>query len=83
MDSALVAADLLEDAAVTGLGPTGRTLVGAPGCADVVWREPHGAVAVVTPWNDPFPAAAGLLAAAMVTGSAVVHKPSERSATPG
>jgi succinate-semialdehyde dehydrogenase/glutarate-semialdehyde dehydrogenase len=38
---------------------------------------------VITPWNDPFPAAAGLLAAALVTGNTVVHKPSERSARPG
>jgi len=33
--------------------------------------------------NDPFPAAAGLLAAALVGGNTVVHKPSERSALPG
>jgi succinate-semialdehyde dehydrogenase/glutarate-semialdehyde dehydrogenase len=36
-------------------------------------------VAVITPWNDPLPAAAGLLAAAIATGNTVVHKPSERS----
>lgn len=83
VDSALVAADLLEEAAVSGLGAAGRTLAGAPGATDVVRREPHGVVAVVTPWNDPFPAAAGLLAAALVTGNTVVHKPSERSALPG
>jgi succinate-semialdehyde dehydrogenase/glutarate-semialdehyde dehydrogenase len=50
---------------------------------DVVRREPRGVVAVITPWNDPYPAAAGLLAAALVTGNTVVHKPSERSAVPG
>jgi acyl-CoA reductase-like NAD-dependent aldehyde dehydrogenase len=83
VESAQVAASLLEEAATTGLGATGRTLAGAPTAVDVVRREPHGVVAVVTPWNDPFPAAAGLLAAALVTGNTVVHKPSERSAVPG
>ena len=82
-ESARVAASILEEAAVTGLGATGRTLAGAPAALDVVRREPHGVVAVITPWNDPFPAAAGLLAAALVTGNTVVHKPSERSALPG
>ncbi|WP_256463915.1 aldehyde dehydrogenase [Georgenia sp. TF02-10] len=82
-ETARVAADLLDEAAVTGLGPTGRTLAGAPAALDLVRREPHGVVAVLTPWNDPFPTAAGLLAAALVTGNTVVHKPSERSAAPG
>ena len=68
---------------MTGLGVAGRTLAGAPGALDVVRAEPRGVVAVLTPWNDPFPAAAGLLAAALVTGNTVVHKPSERSAGPG
>lgn len=79
VESATVAADLLTEAATTGLGPAGRTLAGAPAALDVVRREPHGVVAVLTPWNDPLPAAAGLLAAALVTGNTVVHKPSERS----
>lgn len=81
--SAVVAADLLEEAAVSGLLDAGRSLAGAPGAVDVVRREPRGVVAVLTPWNDPYPAAAGLLAAALVTGNTVVHKPSERSAAPG
>ena len=68
---------------MTGLGVAGRTLAGAPGALDVVRAEPRGVVAVLTPWNDPFPAAAGLVAAALVTGNTVVHKPSERSAAPG
>ncbi|SDQ04042.1 aldehyde dehydrogenase [Quadrisphaera sp. DSM 44207] len=82
-DSARVAADLLEEAAVTGVLDAGRALGGAAGALDLVRREPRGLVAVITPWNDPFPAAAGLLAAALVTGNTVVHKPSERSALPG
>ncbi len=81
-DSAGVAADLLDEAAVTGLGG-GRSLAGEPGMLDVVRTEPRGVVGVITPWNDPYPAAAGLMAAALVTGNTVVHKPSERSAAAG
>ena len=81
--SARVAADLLDEAAVSGLLDGGQALAGDPLAMDVVRREPRGVVAVITPWNDPFPAAAGLLAAALVTGNTVVHKPSERSAVPG
>ncbi|MFH5821537.1 aldehyde dehydrogenase family protein [Georgenia sp. AZ-5] len=83
VESAVVAADLLDEAAVTGLGAAGRALAGPSAALDLVRREPHGVVAVITPWNDPFPTAAGLLAAALVTGNTVVHKPSERSAVPG
>jgi acyl-CoA reductase-like NAD-dependent aldehyde dehydrogenase len=81
--SARVAADLLDEAAVVGVLNAGQSLNGDPLAADVVRREPRGVVAVITPWNDPYPAAAGLLAAALVTGNTVVHKPSERSAAPG
>lgn len=80
--SALVAADLLDEAAVTGLAG-GRALAGGPSAVDLVRHEPRGVVGVITPWNDPYPAAAGLVAAALVTGNTVVHKPSERSAAPG
>ncbi len=83
VESAQVAADLLDEAAVTGVQGAGRSLDGDLLSVDVVRREPHGVVAVITPWNDPFPAAAGLLAAALVTGNTVVHKPSERSSAPG
>ncbi len=82
-ESAGVAAELLEEAAVTGLVDAGRALPGDASALDVVRRQPRGVVAVLTPWNDPYPAAAGLLAAALITGNTVVHKPSERSALPG
>ena len=81
-DGVRVAADLLDEAAVTGL-VGGRALAGNPGALDVVRTEPRGVVGVITPWNDPYPAAAGLIAAARITGNTVVHKPSERSAAPG
>ncbi|PWJ53815.1 succinate-semialdehyde dehydrogenase / glutarate-semialdehyde dehydrogenase [Quadrisphaera granulorum] len=81
--SAVVAAELLEEAATTAVLDAGRSLAGSSGAIDVVRREPRGTVAVITPWNDPFPAAAGLLAAALVAGNTVVHKPSERSSAPG
>ena len=40
--------------------------------------EPRGVVVALTPWNDPIAVAAGLIGAALATGNAVVHKPSER-----
>jgi acyl-CoA reductase-like NAD-dependent aldehyde dehydrogenase len=82
-ESAVVAADLLDEAAVSGLLDAGRSLAGDPLAMDGVRREPRGVIAVLTPWNDPYPAAAGLIAAALITGNTVVHKPSERSARPG
>jgi acyl-CoA reductase-like NAD-dependent aldehyde dehydrogenase len=82
-DSAVVAADLLDEAAVSGLLDAGRSLAGDPLSMDTVRREPRGVIAILTPWNDPYPAAAGLIAAALITGNTVVHKPSERSAAAG
>jgi succinate-semialdehyde dehydrogenase/glutarate-semialdehyde dehydrogenase len=73
------AASLLEEAATVAPLDSGRSLGGDPRAIDVVRREPRGVVAVITPWNDPLPAAAGLLGAALATGNTVVHKPSERS----
>jgi acyl-CoA reductase-like NAD-dependent aldehyde dehydrogenase len=62
------------------LGPThrGRTLGGQWAATDLMVPGPRGVVVVLTPWNDPVAVAAGLLAAALVTGNTVVHKPSER-----
>lgn len=77
------AAGLLAEAAEHGPLDAGRSLAGALGALDVVRREPRGVVAVITPWNDPYPVAAGLLGAALVTGNTVVHKPSERSPLAG
>lgn len=82
IDSATVAAALLEEAAAAVLSGAGRSLAGAVGNIDEVRTEPRGVVAVITPWNDPFPAATGLLGAALATGNVVVHKPSERSSAP-
>lgn len=67
------------------LGPLhrGRSLHGAWPATDLMIPEPRGVVAVLTPWNDPVAAAAGLLGAALVTGNTVVHKPSERCPATG
>ena len=78
-----VAASLLEEAATAAPLDAGRSLGGDARSLDVVRREPRGVVAVITPWNDPLPAAAGLLGAALATGNTVVHKPSERSSLVG
>ena len=62
------------------LGPVhrGRSLRGQRLAADYTVPEPRGVVAVLTPWNDPVAVACGLIGAAVVTGNAVIHKPSER-----
>ncbi|WP_298591043.1 aldehyde dehydrogenase [uncultured Kocuria sp.] len=62
------------------LGPVhrGHSLRGSVLAADYTVAEPRGVVVALTPWNDPVAVAAGLLGAAVVTGSTVVHKPSER-----
>ncbi len=67
------------------LGPLhrGRSLHGGADTTDLMVPEPRGVVAVVTPWNDPVAVAAGLLAAALVTGNTAVHKPSERTPATG
>ena len=67
------------------LGPLhrGRSLLGSPGATDLMVPEPRGVVGLLTPWNDPVAVAAGLLAAALVTGNTVVHKPSERTTSTG
>jgi len=40
-------------------------------------REPHGAIGIISPWNYPFSTPASETLAALVTGNAVVLKPSE------
>lgn len=67
------------------LGPVrgGRTLHGGREAVDLMAPEPRGVVAVITPWNDPVAVACGLLGAALVTGNAVLFKPSERTPATG
>ena len=63
------------------LGPLhrGRALNGDLVATDLMIHEPHGVVAVLVPWNDPLAIAGQNLAAAVVTGNAVVLKPSEKT----
>src|SRR5829696_4930902 len=63
------------------LGPLhrGRTLQGGWDAADLMVHEPRGVVALLVPWNDPIAVACGQVAAALVTGNAVVFKPSEKT----
>ena len=46
-------------------------------------HEPRGVVALLVPWNDPVAIACGQIAAALVTGNAVVFKPSEKTPLTG
>lgn len=63
------------------LGPLhrGRTLQGSWDATDLMVPGPRGVVAAITPWNDPVAVPCGIIGAALVTGNAVVFKPSERT----
>ena len=67
------------------LGPLhrGRSLQGGWEAADLMVHEPRGVVALLVPWNDPIALACGQIAAALVTGNAVVYKPSEKTPLSG
>lgn len=67
------------------LGPLhrGRSLQGNWDAADLMVNEPRGVVALLVPWNDPVAIACGQIAAALVTGNAVVFKPSEKTPLSG
>src|SRR5215213_777558 len=63
------------------LGPLhrGRSLQGSWDAADLMVHEPRGVVALLVPWNFPLAIGLGQIAAALVTGNAVVFKPSEKT----
>jgi acyl-CoA reductase-like NAD-dependent aldehyde dehydrogenase len=67
------------------LGPLhrGRSLQGAWEATDMMVNEPRGVIALLVPWNDPVAIACGQIAAALVTGNAVVFKPSEKTPLSG
>ena len=46
-------------------------------------HSPRGLAAVIAPWNFPLAIPTGMVAAALVTGNAVLFKPSERSSLLG
>ncbi len=54
-----------------------------PGELNHLVYRPRGVVAVLSPWNFPLAIPTGMVAAALVTGNAVVFKPSERSPVTG
>jgi len=63
------------------LGPLhrGRSLDGSRHASDMMVYEARGVAALLVPWNDPLAIALGQLAACLVTGNAVVLKPSEKT----
>ncbi len=54
-----------------------------PGELNQRWYRPRGVTAVIAPWNFPLAIPAGMISAALVTGNAVLFKPSERSSLLG
>src|SRR3989449_2632411 len=54
-----------------------------PGELNHLLYRPRGVVAVLSPWNFPLAIPTGMVGAALVTGNAVVFKPSERAPVTG
>jgi RHH-type transcriptional regulator, proline utilization regulon repressor / proline dehydrogenase / delta 1-pyrroline-5-carboxylate dehydrogenase len=67
---------------MTRLAQTGR-LGTLPGELNHLVYGPRGLAAVIAPWNFPLAIPTGMVAAALVTGNAVLFKPSERSSLLG
>ncbi|MGI9081439.1 MAG: aldehyde dehydrogenase family protein [Thermoleophilaceae bacterium] len=57
----------------------GRPLLQVPGERNCMRYLPRGVVAVISPWNFPLAIPAGMTAAAIAAGNAVVLKPAEQS----
>ncbi|MEO5313966.1 aldehyde dehydrogenase family protein [Pseudarthrobacter sp. CC12] len=72
------AVSTLEQYAELGPVHRGHSLRGSRLASDYTIAEPRGVAVLLTPWNDPVAVACGLIGAALVTGNAVIHKPSER-----
>ncbi|MGH7167786.1 MAG: proline dehydrogenase family protein [Nitrospiraceae bacterium] len=60
-----------------------RRLGREPGELNQLMFSPRGLVAVISPWNFPLAIPTGLVSAALVTGNAVLFKPSERAPVMG
>jgi RHH-type proline utilization regulon transcriptional repressor/proline dehydrogenase/delta 1-pyrroline-5-carboxylate dehydrogenase len=56
-----------------------RRLGHEPGEVNHLAYAPRGVAAVIAPWNFPLAIPAGMVTAALVTGNAVLFKPSERA----
>jgi RHH-type proline utilization regulon transcriptional repressor/proline dehydrogenase/delta 1-pyrroline-5-carboxylate dehydrogenase len=57
----------------------GRALFQVPGERNGLHYAPRGVVAVIAPWNFPIAIPAGMVAAGLATGNAVVLKPAEQT----
>ena len=60
-----------------------RRLGQEPGELNHLIYHPRGIAAVLSPWNFPLAIPTGMVAAALVTGNAVIFKPSERAPVTG
>ncbi|MFW5734462.1 MAG: L-glutamate gamma-semialdehyde dehydrogenase [Oceanidesulfovibrio sp.] len=60
-----------------------RRMGRAPGEINHYMYQPKGVAAVIAPWNFPLAISAGMCSAAIVTGNAVLYKPSSLSSVIG
>jgi RHH-type proline utilization regulon transcriptional repressor/proline dehydrogenase/delta 1-pyrroline-5-carboxylate dehydrogenase len=65
------------------LGPPKRLGAAYPGEVNTLAYRPRGVGVVIPPWNFPLAIPAGMTAAALAAGNAVVLKPSERAPLSG
>ena len=72
------AIDQLEYAARASLA-LGSELLQVPGERNTLRYAPRGVAVVISPWNFPIAIPAGMVAAALATGNAVVLKPAEQA----
>ena len=77
-EGVLAGVDALRRIAELGAVHAGRSLPGVSTASDYTRVEPRGVAIVLTPWDDPVAVACRLIGAAVVTGNAAIHKPSER-----
>jgi len=61
----------------------GRPLIQMPGERNTMRYRPRGVVAAIAPWNFPLAIPAGLVAAGIATGNAVILKPAEQAPASG
>ena len=60
-----------------------RRMGRAPGEHNMLFYQPKGIAAVISPWNFPFAIAIGMVSAAIVTGNPVIFKPASIASTVG
>lgn len=76
-------ADFLRTAAAAAMENVGCLIPSADGRHEELLRVPHGVIGSISPFNFPLILSIRVIAAALATGNAVVHKPDPRTPITG